>query len=162
PGNGGKIDAVAISPNGALVAAGGWDAARKDGIYVFDLKAGTLKTRIGDFDDVILHLTFSPDGRDLAATLGGNHGLHRIDTQTLKVIASDTKYGDDSYGAAFARDGRLFTVSYDGFLRAYSSGDFRLTTKVAAHGGPRPYSISVNPVNQQVAVGYRNTTTVEI
>src|SRR5262245_5988257 len=123
PGNEGKVYATAVSPDGSLVAAGGWDAHRKieigHGINIFDAATGALKARVGAFDNVIDHLAFSPDGRYLAAMLHRDQGLRVIDTQRLVEIAADRDYGNDSYGAAFASDGRLFTVSYDGYLRAY-------------------------------------------
>ena len=33
----------------------------------------------------------------------------------------DDQYGGESYGAAFSRDGRLVTTSYDGLIRLYTS-----------------------------------------
>ena len=66
-----KLYAVAISPDGALIAAGGWtrDCADEEQIYLFDRASGALVKRIDGLPNVVYHLTFSPDGRRLAATL---------------------------------------------------------------------------------------------
>ena len=59
-----------------------------------------------------MHLVFSPTGRYLAATLGGTHGLRVYDRDAgWREVARDAPYGDASYGAAFAADGRLATTS---------------------------------------------------
>jgi WD40 repeat protein len=154
PGEGGKLRSVAMSPDGQFVAAGGWDAHSTNGIndavYMFDAASGDLKARIGPFESIINRLVFSADGRYLAVLASG---LHVIDTALSKEIAADRQYEQAGYGAAFAADGRLFTVSDDGFLRAYDSG-FRLINKVKTIGGRQPFSVAVDPSGAFLAVGY--------
>jgi WD40 repeat protein len=85
-----------------------------------------------------------------------------IDTQTWRVVAEDTAYGNDTYGAAFAPDGRLYTASWDGRVRQYSpTPDFRKEREVKARGN-MPYSVAIDPSGQLVAIGFSDQTKLEI
>jgi WD40 repeat protein len=157
PGNDGKIFAVAVSPDGRWVAAGGWDAygSYKDYVYIFDAVTGALIVRVGPFSNVIERLAFSPDGHWLAASGGTGAGLKVIDARSWRIISEDKNYADASYGIAFAPDGRLYTVAYDGKLRLYGPGpEFRNEREVATKSGVRPFSVAVDPHGQLVAIGF--------
>ena len=90
PGNVGRIDAVAISPDGKTIAAGGWTAPSPPAwIYLFDCSSGRLRHRIGGVSEVVSHLAFSPDGNALLATLSGWLGIHLFDPAAGQEIARD-------------------------------------------------------------------------
>ena len=163
PGDVGKAYAAAISPDGALVAAGGWTApiGADESVYLFDRASGRLLRRVGGLPNVVLHLAFSPDGTRLAATLGGGEGVRLIDPAAGRVVAADEGYGDGSYGAAFDAAGRLATTSYDGKVRLYDPG-LRLLRAAEAPGGKRPYGIAFSPDGERLAVGYDDTTAVDV
>jgi len=83
PGNEGKVFAVALSPDGATVACGGWTGYEWDGshaIYLFDRQSGRLLRPLPGLPNVIFHLAFSRDGRYLAA-LGAKNGLRVYETR---------------------------------------------------------------------------------
>ena len=165
-GNGGDILAVALSPDGKWVAAGGWDARysidKTMSAYIFEAATARLVTRLGSLGDVILHLAFSPDGSRLAATLGSGEGMRLWETANWQLLAEDKEYGGkDSYGAAFDSANRLYTVAYDGQIRRYGA-DGRLETKAAAAGGKQLYSIAVHPNGAKLAIGFFDTTAVEV
>jgi WD40 repeat protein len=161
----GKAIAVAVSPDGRYVVSGGYDGRGdpvENYVHVFEAATGRFLGNVGTFGENVSHLAFSLDGRWLAATGGGKVGLKVIDTQTWRVVAEDTAYGNDTYGAAFAPDGRLYTASWDGRVRQYSPApDFRKEREVKARGN-MPYSVAIDPSGQLVAIGFSDQTKLEI
>lgn len=138
-GNEGKIFATAISPDGKTIALGGWTGYEWDksiSIFLFDRENGKMQNRLSGLPNVIRHLTFSPDGRFLAAAVGA--GVRVYQTSNWQQIGSDVDYGSDSYGVDFDATGqRLVTSCYDGFIRLYSvsTGGLNLIAKKTANGG---------------------------
>jgi len=172
PGNDGKINAVALAPDGTWVAAGGWDTAwsteKSHHVYIFAAATGALIARLGPLSDAIVHLAVSPDGRFLAATLSGGQGL-RVWEKTgagaasWRLAASDSEYGGQgASGAAFDRAGALYTVADDGRLRRYAHGLQGRPRSMATRGGKRPNSVAVHPSGEGVAVGYTDVTAVDV
>jgi WD40 repeat protein len=164
-----NIAAVAISPDNRLVAAGGhdvnWTQLKDIAVYVFDASSGRLARRLGGLNNSIGHLTFSPDGKFLAATLAGGDrtgGVRVWETTGWRVVGEDSSYeGGGSYGAAFDDADTLYTVAYDGFIRRYGRG-FKLDAKAKTLGGPRPSSIAVHPKGDRLAVGYGEGSAIEV
>lgn len=162
-GHEGKIYAVAISPDGGRIAAGGWTGYEWEGshsIYIFDRESGGFIKRISGLPNVIRHLTYSRDGRYLVACLGYN-GIRVYKTTDYKLIKEDKDYGDSVYGADFDRDGRLVTTSYDGYIRLYGK-DFKLLKKIKTKGGKEPYGIGFSPDGSKIVVGFADSTNVDV
>jgi len=166
-GNEGKIYAVAISPDGKTIACGGWtglDWEKVVSIYLFDRENGKLIKRISGLPNTIHQLAYSKDGRYLMAGLKGIHiyFVERNSSQiSHKLVAEDRDYGDRVGGAEFDEKGKLATTSWDGFIRLYDK-DFRLIKKEKAPGGNRPLSLSFSPDGEKIAVGYADSTRVDV
>jgi outer membrane protein assembly factor BamB len=165
PDNIGKIYAVAMSPDGALVAAGGWTVGipGKESIYLFETRTGKMTARIAGLPQVNFSLAFSLDGRYLAAGLGGRAGLRVYDRdRQWSEVFRDTDYGDNIFGATFAADGRLATASRDGKVRLYDP-DFKLVVPARkATGGNQPHRIAFSPDGTVLAVGYGDAAIVDL
>jgi WD40 repeat protein len=165
PGDVGKIYAVAMSPDGALIAAGGWTGSISQGVehkvYLFS-RDGELVKRIDGLPQTVHHLNFSRDGRYLAAGLGGRNGIRIFDRdKDWAESARDTDYGDSVYGLDFGADGRLATTSDDSYVRLYDAA-FKLTARHKTAIGSEPSGVAFRPDGRRLAVGFDDSTAVEL
>jgi WD40 repeat protein len=166
--NEGKLYAVALSPNGAVVAVGGstgWDWDKKMAIYLFDRASGRLLRRLPGLPSAVHHLAFSPDGRWLAASLGGTNGVRLFEVTRGEETGRDAAYKDSSLRVIFSPDGRrLLTTSYDGQVRLYAVKDGTLgqPTRASPGGGQRPYAARFSPDGHSIAVGFDDSTVVQV
>ncbi|MEI6704089.1 MAG: PDZ domain-containing protein, partial [Deltaproteobacteria bacterium] len=183
-GPNGILQAVAISPNSELIAFAGMMKSGRDiiNIYLFSRKKGQFIGNPTALPQGVSHLTFSPDGQWLAASLFQKNGIRifAIDAkssddnspQPLRMIAEDKEYGDNSMGAHFSSDSKkLVTSSFDGNVRIYRTDDMgkpnksgkiamikpilkRKVDEGQSPEGTKPGSVKFSPDNSKVAVGY--------
>ena len=76
-------------------------------------------------------------------------------------VAADSDYDSRSYWADFTTDGRLVTTCEDGFIRLYDA-QFQLMTKAKAPGGQDPFSAVFSPDGKRIAVGFTDSTQVNV
>lgn len=165
-GDGGKVYATAVSPDGRFVAAGGWDAGyevtQEMAVVIFDAASGDVVARIKALPNAVLHLVFSRDGRWLAATLGSG-GVRVVDTKDWRIVGEDEHYGGESDGAAFGPDDRLYTTSMDHKIRRYAPPpSFAKELEVTTKSGKAPFAIAVDPAGDRIAVGMDEKPGIEI
>ncbi|WP_338844845.1 caspase family protein [Massilia sp. W12] len=167
PGDEGKLYAVALSPDGETVALGGFTNATDShqSIYLFARSSGQMRARFSGLPNVVSQLSYSPDGRWLAACLW-NGGLRVYDSQqgAAQTPLADRDYGGTCYGAAWRQDGWLATSSFDGKLRLYQISQAGLQRKqsVAAPSGKLPFQLHFSPDGKRLAVGYSDSRQVDV
>lgn len=161
-GNEGNVYAVAIAPDGGIVAVGGFMSPQGEAekLYLFDRATGRLLHTISGLPDAIDDLSFSRDGHYLAAGLGSN-GLHVYRSKDWQEVARDVDYQDRCESVDFDTAGRLLTTSLDGFIRLYDAA-FRLLTKRKASGGNQPFRARFSPDGSKIAVGFIDSTAVNL
>ncbi len=168
PGNDGKLFASAITPNGAIIAVGGWSP--DNDVYLFDRASGAMIQRITGLPNTITQLAFAPDGLSLVIGLWGKHGIRLFSTSSQwrgasTEIGSDAQYDGEVYRTRYSPDGRqLATASVDGLVRLYDVAQRRLTLLQRARpaGGGQPYNVAYSPDGKLMAVSFSDTATVTV
>src|SRR5262249_7611838 len=107
---------VDISPDGRLIACGGWD----EGLGVIrlsELATGKLVRPLRGHQSRIDWLTFSPDGKTVVAQVGipesAVGGIERGGLGRAKIRAWDVATGKErqtGVGGVFTRDGRMVAL----------------------------------------------------
>jgi WD40 repeat protein len=164
PGSEGKLYACALSPDGTLAAVGGYtslDSEKGATIYLFDTGTGALTRRIKNINQVVLDLAFSPDGRNLVASLGGNKGIRLFLTADGRELARDSDYGKSSQSIHYSLDAHIVSTSYDGYLRLYDHS-LTLLNKILPTAGQQLHSARFSPDGSRIAVGYKKRTQVDV
>jgi WD40 repeat protein len=155
-GHEGQLFGLAVSPDGTMVAAGGWTAwdwEGKGSIYVFDVATGDLVRRLGGLDETISALVWSRDGRDLLVGLQGRGVFVVLRADTGAVVARDAQYLDKLQDIDISPQGRVVAVALDGMVRLYAP-DYRLIGRRAVPGGTKPISVKYAPDGESFAVGF--------
>jgi len=165
-GDEGKLHAVAITPDGSVVAVGGSTGASWNGrtqVYLFDRASGRMLRRLPGAAGSVLHLNFSADARWLAAT-HFTDGLRVWDWERGSAPLADRDYRGPSWYSAFSRDGRLVTTARDGRVRLYTldDGALRLVTAQPAPSGQVPGAVSFAPDGATLALGYEDVPRVDL
>ncbi|MEM0970588.1 MAG: hypothetical protein AAGJ31_14625, partial [Verrucomicrobiota bacterium] len=173
--NAGKAFAVTLSPDGSLIAVGGYLGS----VSLYQTDTGMLVHQIGPMPAVVNHLSFSPDGQFLATGLLQGHGM-RIDQiiNTEKGLQSKLVFSDEDYGetrcawidwspSSKSESFRLAATGWDGLLRVYERQDGQAFQRVTALdvtplGGKEPMGCAFHPQKDQIAVGFYWSPFVEV
>lgn len=160
----GQLFALALSPDGQLVAAGGWtcwDWETTSCVYVMRVSDGELVRRIRGLPDAVGALAWSPDGAHLAVGLQGRAGVRIYRTGDYAEVARDTAFNDKVMELAYDRKGRLAAVAFDGFARLYTA-QHRLHARARIAGGAKPASVRFSPDGSTLAIGFIDAAAVAL
>lgn len=160
----GTLRAVALSPDGAIVATGGltgysWD--KNYSIYLFDVKTGEIMRRISGLTNPVLSLAFSHDGKQLAAGLNNSGGVIIINLGDNKRILEDKNFNGNCFGIDFDLHGNLIASSDEGIIRMYRP-DGTTAWSLQTDNGKQIYSVRFSPDGRFFATGYDDLKTVEV
>lgn len=154
----GRVYSVAISPDGSLIAVGGWltSEATTERFYVFDRATSRLVKVVAAPDGALNRLAFSPDGAYLVASF--TDGIHQFRTSDWRQIAVDARYGNVAYGVAYTRQDRLVVAGTDGAIRVYAKGASKPAEIVES--GFIPWDVAISPDGTTVAIGHGESLAV--
>jgi len=165
-GEGGRAYAVALSPDGRMLAAGGLDA---DGelnnqggyVYLFDTITGRMTQRLGPLPAVVYDLDFSSDGQSLAAGLEGTGGVAQWQSPFSGPMLRATAYQADVLDLEYDPDGALHVATADGQFLIYDPG-LKPVAQLQLPGGDIARSIAITSDGTRLALGYRNRAGIDL
>ena len=169
-GGDGIINAVAVSPDGGIIACGGRtrESETSRTVYLFDRESRRMLTRIRGLPENVVQLQFSRDGRVLAVGLGGAGGglrLYAVNRKGGRVEVSQIGREQALGGAVRALDmdgaGRIAATTADGALRLYSK-DLRLLAEKELPKEEGPSGVRFSPDGKRIAMGYFRVARVDV
>ncbi len=177
-GNEGRLYAVALNPEGTVLATGGWTS--KDGlsnsIYFFEVSTGNLLYSISGLEQRILHISFSKNGEYLSVNLKAGKGLriYQKIKDKYELFAEDRDYKADSYWSEFysesGENGQLILASTcnDGNIRLYkidrthAEKVIKPESRIQTKSGKEPFGLAFSPNGKNIAVGYSDSKGLDI
>ncbi len=160
---GARADHVALSPDGAVVAA--WDIEKGDALTLWQAGTGkklrtlTVSSSQPGVRPTLHSLAFAPDGKTLYAGSGTNLVVQRWDVATGKDLTPFGPHDGGLNGVALARDGRsLAVVSMGGtlYLWEQATGQVRASVRDAGYAT----AVAVSPDGRLLALANTGTHTL--
>jgi WD40 repeat protein len=109
-----QVLSVAFSPNGLMLASGGFDRA----VTLWEVASGKQRARLDGHNSTIRSVAFSPDGKTVASGSWDNT-IKLWDVGTGKEKATLKKHAGRVNSVDFSPDGKMASVSSDGTFRLW-------------------------------------------
>ena len=150
------VAAVAFSPDGKLLAVGGYKEVR-----LIDPSNGEVRLVLTGHSDLVRAVVFTPDGTRLAAAGGqaAQGGEIKIwETATGKLLHTIEGHKDCIYSIAISPDGKLLaSTSYDKLVKLWNIDDGRETRTLKDHIDA-VFSVAFSPDGKRLASGAADRT----
>jgi WD40 repeat protein/tRNA A-37 threonylcarbamoyl transferase component Bud32/Tfp pilus assembly protein PilF len=152
-GLGGTVRSVALSPDGArLAAALHVKGEGKSMVKVWELATGKEQITLEAHRQYIECVAFSPDGHTMAT---GSHDTTAMlwDTNTWQARATLKGHVESIYHLAFSQDGKtLATASWDGTIGLWNTAAGELLATLKGHSGT-VWNVAFSPDGKTLASG---------
>ena len=126
------VSALSFSPDGALLAAGGYKE-----VGLIDPASGRLVATLSGHADLVRSLNFSPDGKLLAAGGGEPQVAGEVkvwDVASHQLVRTLTGHKDSIYSVVWSPDGKLLaTASYDKAIKLWDASTGRQIRDLEDH-----------------------------
>jgi WD40 repeat protein len=131
-----RLNALAVSPSGALLAAAGGSPGLSGELQVWDTATWKLARRVPAGKDTLLAAAFSPDGGRIVVG-GADRTVRVIDAPTGAEVFAAEVHSDWVTGVAFIDEGkRLVSAGRDRTIRSFEAAGGRAIETVATWDEP--------------------------
>ena len=153
------VESMAFSPDSSLLATGSVHfLSGKGELFLWDVATGQQKTNFTQHVGNVYSLSFSPDGKTLAA--GIDDTMHLMEAATGEISITFPKKGRHVYSLSFSPDGKTLATGSDDKVRLWDvvTGTIRTTfDTIFQEHTPNIWSVKFSPDGRTLAASIYNT-----